>query len=60
MKLLSWWRLPKVQTNPDPDIEKEKRDRRAELAHAVVRFERRRNRVHQIAEQAIERMQEGR
>lgn len=56
MRLLSWWRLPKVQTNPDPDIEKEKRERKAELAKAVVTFERRRNRVQTIADEAVNSM----
>ncbi|HBT67689.1 MAG TPA: hypothetical protein DEB63_04895 [Agrobacterium sp.] len=59
MRLLSWWRLPKVQVNPDPEIEKEKRDRKAELAQAVVKFERRRDRVQRIAEEAVTSMQRG-
>lgn len=59
MRLLSWWRLPKVQMSPDPEIEKEKRDRKAELALAVVKFERRRDRVQRIAEEVVTGMQRG-
>ncbi|CUX23017.1 MULTISPECIES: hypothetical protein [Agrobacterium] len=59
MRLLSWWRLPKVQTLPDPEIEKEKRDRKADLAQAVVTFERRRDRVQRIAEETVVSMQKG-
>lgn len=59
MRLLSWWQLPKVTVKPDPEIEKEKRDRRAELAQAVVTFERRRDRVQRIAEEAVISMQRG-
>lgn len=59
MRLLSWWRLPKLQVNPDPEIEKEKRYRKAELALAVVKFERRRDRVQRIAEEAVISMQRG-
>lgn len=56
MRLLSWWRLPHVQMSPDPEIEREKRDRKAELARAVVTFERRRNRVQSIADEAVSSM----
>ena len=56
MRLLSWWRLPKVQTLPDPEMEKEKRDRKADLAQAVVTFERRRDRVQRIAEEVVVNM----
>jgi hypothetical protein len=59
MRLLSWWRLPKFTVKPDPDMEKEKRDRKAELAVAVVTFERRRDRVQRIAEEAVVSMQRG-
>lgn len=60
MRLLSWWRRSRTPINTNPEMEKEQRDRKADLAHAVVRFERRRYRVHQIAEEAMHRMQEGR
>lgn len=59
MRLLSWWRLPKVQTLPDPEVEKETQHRKADLARAVVKFERRRDRVQRIAEDAITSMQRG-
>lgn len=60
MRLLSWWRRLRAPIGTNPEMEKEQRARKADLAHAVVRFERRRNRVHQIAEEAMQRMQEGR
>lgn len=59
MSLFSWWRLPKVQTLPNPEMEKETRNRKADLARAVVKFERRRDRVQRIAEEAITSMQRG-
>lgn len=59
MRLLSWWRLPKTQTLPNPDVEREKETRKADLARAVVKFERRRSRVQRIAEEAVTSMQRG-
>lgn len=59
MSLFSWWQRPKVQTLPDPHIEKEKQNRKDDLARAVVKFERRRARVQRIAEEAITSMQRG-
>lgn len=59
MRLLSWWRMPKRSVKPDPDFEKEQQQRKADLAQAVVTFERRRDRVQRIAEEAVSSMQRG-
>lgn len=60
MRLLSWLRTPKdrIAESRDAPVEGEKKALRAELAQTVVTFERKRYRVHQIAEQALQRMRE--
>ncbi|KQS79022.1 hypothetical protein ASG25_10560 [Rhizobium sp. Leaf384] len=55
----AWWRRPEGRTrSPAPVIENEKRERQAELAQAVVTFERRRLSVHETAKQALQSMRE--
>lgn len=57
MKMPSWIRwlsLPEIK--PDPEIEKEKRELRADLAKHAVQFERKRQSVHSIARDAIDSM----
>lgn len=60
MSLLSWLRTPKDRTEQSKTlpVEGEKTALRAELAQRVVTFERKRFRVHQIAEQALQRMRD--
>lgn len=60
MSLLSWWHRSKgPSVELDPKTENEKRALKGELAQRVMTFERRRNRVHQIAVQAVQSMREG-
>lgn len=60
MSLFSWWNRSKgPSVKLDPGAETEKRELKGELAQQVVTFERRRNTVHKIAEQAVQSMREG-
>ncbi|MBY5692065.1 hypothetical protein HFO41_25110 [Rhizobium leguminosarum] len=59
MSLSSWLSRKPAIDHQIKKIEQEKRELQAELAQASVTFERRRNRVQEIAEQAIKSMREG-
>jgi len=59
MSLFSWWSRPKHEpVGLDPQTENEKRELKGDLAQRVMTFERRRNRVHNIAVQAVQSMRE--
>ncbi|MDR9774458.1 hypothetical protein RJJ65_17660 [Rhizobium hidalgonense] len=59
MSLSSWLSRRPKRDHEIKVLEQEKRELLQELAHASVTFERRRYRVHEIAEQAIKSMREG-
>jgi hypothetical protein len=60
MNLISWLVSSKGITaeSKADSAESEKKMLRAELAQTVITFERRRYRVHKIAEQALQRMRD--
>lgn len=61
MSSFAWWKKSEDRVLPvDTAIQDEKREMLKELAQVVVTFERRRDRVHKTATQALQSMREGR
>lgn len=59
MKLFAWWSSPK----PSPDLTRareEVKELRTELTQSVVKFERRRSQIEQVADDAMAFMNERR